>query len=177
MRSALIFLLICCLCEVRGLRIKRSDDCFKETDKWSECLNDARNNFTLATRAGNDGRKDWMERKLCNFVTGFVQDCSGMLSDKCSGTKNVTYLMDYQFLGYIANDGSFHPKYKLGGWDYEKCPPVKAHIERMKDDEYKELLKKEMGSSNSRVPEANNADLLKTNVLLLVAWTVGRNIL
>ena len=47
----------------------------------------ARNNFTLATRAGNDGRKDWMERKLCNFVTGFVQVSFPILLKNASAYK------------------------------------------------------------------------------------------
>ena len=64
-----------------------------------------------------DGRPNYKERKLCNFVTGTI-NCSHMLLGDCYTESDIARIGFYDL-----HDETFARDYP--GWDTEKCPAVK----------------------------------------------------
>ena len=66
---------------------------------------------------GYDGRPNYKERKLCNFVTGTI-NCNHMLLGHCYTESDIARISFYDL-----HDEAFARDYPA--WDTEKCPAVK----------------------------------------------------
>ena len=64
-----------------------------------------------------DGRPNFKERKLCNFVTGTI-NCSQMLLGHCYNERDIARIGFYDL-----HDEMFARDYPA--WDSQKCPAVK----------------------------------------------------
>ena len=64
-----------------------------------------------------DGRPNFKERKLCNFVTGTI-NCSHMLLGHCYNERDIARIGFYDL-----HDEMFARDYPA--WDSQKCPAVK----------------------------------------------------
>merc|ERR1719481_2168976 len=79
--------------------------------------------------AGEDGRPDWFARKNCNYLTATVEDCYGKLIGDCHTEEEVNELRDEVIPGVLKQLSESDEE-----WDSEKCPVVKNHLERVKEE-------------------------------------------
>ena len=68
-----------------------------------------------------DGKPDFYERKFCNWMTFYYENCTTILRGSCFPEEEVNFLIDVdldtqlssmEFYGYI-------------NWDSQKCPPFR----------------------------------------------------
>merc|ERR1712142_1182531 len=78
---------------------------------------------------GDDGRPDWFARKACNYLTATVEDCYGKLIGDCHTEEEVNELRDEVIPGVLGQLAE-----SMEEWDSEKCPVVKNHLERVKEE-------------------------------------------
>ena len=67
--------------------------------------------------AGMDGRQDWIERKICNFLTNKKEKCDNIVSRQCF-TVNEKILFEDAVLEVYAD----HMESYADNWNSEKCP-------------------------------------------------------
>merc|ERR1719347_1521540 len=79
--------------------------------------------------AGEDGRPDWFARKNCNYLTATVEDCYGKMIGDCHTEEEVNELRDDVIPGVLKQLSESDDK-----WDSEKCPVVKNHFDRVKEE-------------------------------------------
>merc|ERR1719392_332981 len=79
--------------------------------------------------AGEDGRPDWFARKNCNYLTATIEDCYGKMIGDCATEEEVNELRDEVIPGVLEQLSESDEK-----WDSEKCPAVKNHLERVKEE-------------------------------------------
>eukprot|EP00092_Neocalanus_flemingeri_P035474 GFUD01038602.1.p1 GENE.GFUD01038602.1~~GFUD01038602.1.p1 ORF type:complete len:189 (+),score=62.36 GFUD01038602.1:153-719(+) len=119
------------LCVEGSTRVRR-EECAKVTEDFTKCTHKAYEDYKAVHGAGEDGKPDWMARKSCNYVTAAVEDCGNKLVGECNTEEQVTAMKDRQLKGNLVQLQT-----SLDEWDSDKCPAVKAHIERMKAAEAK----------------------------------------
>merc|ERR1719347_1321578 len=78
---------------------------------------------------GEDGRPDWFARKACNYLTASVEDCYGKLIGDCATEEDVNDMRDQAIPGVLGQLSESSEE-----WDSEKCPVVKNHLERVKEE-------------------------------------------
>merc|ERR1719450_1972249 len=78
---------------------------------------------------GDDGRPDWFARKACNYLTASVEDCYGKMIGDCATEEEVNELRDQALPGVLGQLSESSEE-----WDSEKCPVVKNHLERVKEE-------------------------------------------
>merc|ERR1712212_991048 len=105
------------------IRVER-DACDDLIEAFQVCTTKAYTDYTEAIAAGDDGRPDWFARKSCNYVTAAVEDCGNTLIGECMTEEQVNTEKDRQIVSVLKGLSSNEE------WDSEKCPPVKAHLER-----------------------------------------------
>merc|ERR1719481_1180630 len=79
--------------------------------------------------AGDDGRPDWFARKNCNYLTATIEDCYGKLIGDCATEEDVNDMRDQAIPGVLGQLSE-----SMEEWDSEKCPVVKNHLERVKEE-------------------------------------------
>merc|ERR1711931_454569 len=79
--------------------------------------------------AGEDGRPDWFARKACNYLTASIEDCYGKLIGDCATEEDVNDMRDQAIPGVLGQLSESSEE-----WDSEKCPVVKNHLERVKEE-------------------------------------------
>jgi len=104
--------------------------CKKVRLDFQACAKKAHHDYSLAMAAGDDGREAFSARKACNYITQSVDECGQMLIGECNSEEKVIEMKDSQ----IAN---FEKRLSTGDdlWESEKCPTVKAYLERKKAKE------------------------------------------
>jgi len=102
-------------------------DCTKNKADFNKCTKKAYDNYKNAHTAGDDGKPDWLARKSCNYIVEAVEDCGNAMIGECETKEKVTVMKDEQIKGILAQ-----LKTSIAEWDSDKCPAVKAHVERMK---------------------------------------------
>merc|ERR1711928_334681 len=103
--------------------------CRKVTQDFNKCTRQAYKEYSAAMNKGDDGRPDFAARKACNYLQASVQDCGDILLGECNTEEKVAEIKDNQIRGTLKNlETSIHH------WDSEKCPAVKASINRMKGE-------------------------------------------
>merc|ERR1719357_1218372 len=78
-----------------------------------------------AFAAGDDGRPDWMARKACNYITATIEDCTNQLVGDCATEEEVNDMKDGQMEGLLKQLSE-----TIQEWDSEKCPAIKAYMDR-----------------------------------------------
>jgi len=67
-------------------------------------------------------------RTVCNYLMDAIEDCgNGTMEDGCTTEEAVTEMKDTQLSKVLENIGQ-----SIADFDSCKCPPVKAHLNRMK---------------------------------------------
>merc|ERR1712098_769005 len=85
--------------------------------------------YQSAMVEGEDGRPDWFARKNCNYLTATVEDCYGKMIGDCHTEEEVNELRDEVIPGVLKQLSESDEE-----WDSEKCPVVKNHLERVKEE-------------------------------------------
>merc|ERR1739848_214583 len=106
------------------LRVER-DACEEKVEEFETCRSGAHEEYAAAIGAGDDGRPDWFARKACNYITGAVEECAEGLVGECNTEEEVNNLKDEQIEGILEQLSK-----SVKEWDSEKCPPIKAYLER-----------------------------------------------
>merc|ERR1711962_1511580 len=77
-------------------RVKR-DDCQAIQTAHGECTQKAYADYQAEWAAGDDGRRDWVARKTCNYLTGSIEDCGNKLVESgCVSQEEVDRMKDNQ---------------------------------------------------------------------------------
>jgi len=119
-------------CEVtkaNTIRVER-DACDDVMAGFGTCTMQAYEDYKTAFESGDDGRPDWMARKSCNYMTAAVEDCGNKLIGDCNTEDDVTAMKDEQLKSILEQ-----LQQSVDEWDSEKCPAVKAHIDRAKGED------------------------------------------
>merc|ERR1712212_1117351 len=106
------------------LRAER-DACEEIRDEVQNCQTGAYEEYRAAITAGEDGRPDWMARKSCNYITATIEECTNKLVGDCATEEEVTDMKDGQLEGLLEQLSD-----TIEEWDSEKCPAIKAYMDR-----------------------------------------------
>merc|ERR1712179_96701 len=106
------------------LRVER-DACEEKQEEVQKCQADAYQEYMAAFKAGDDGRPDWMARKSCNYITATIEECTNQLVGDCATEEDVIDMKDGQMGGILEQLSD-----TIQEWDSEKCPAIKAYLER-----------------------------------------------
>jgi len=84
--------------------------------------------FSSCGERVSDGRPNYRARKTCNYMMEAIEGCGNKLMQHgCKSEEEVIAMKDFQ-LGKVLEV----IKSSIAEWDSCKCPPMKAHIDRMK---------------------------------------------
>merc|ERR1711872_904402 len=126
--SLLALVVLIANCSGSSLRIER-DACDQLQEEVTTCTMNAYKEYQNDFLAGEDGRPDWFARKACNYLTASIEDCYGKLIGDCATEEDVNDMRDQAIpvvLGQLSES--------MEEWDSEKCPVVKNHLERVKEE-------------------------------------------
>jgi hypothetical protein len=76
--------------------------------------------FDNQMKAGLDGRRDWIERKMCNLLTDMDEGCGKVLDNQCYKEKEISMWKDLSMEVFTENLEQY-----VDNWDSEKCPAAK----------------------------------------------------
>jgi len=112
----------------------RSDgECNGVRKEYDQCTMQAHKTFITAMKRvrQGDGRPNFAARKTCNYMMEAIEDCGNvLLQHGCNSEERVMANKDAQLGRVLGNIESI-----IADWDSCKCPPIKAHIDRMKAKE------------------------------------------
>merc|ERR1712243_49105 len=106
------------------LRVER-DACDDKTEELEACRLGAYEEYKEAFAAGDDGRPDWLARKSCNYMTKTIEECSEGMVGECMTEEEVNEMKDHQLKGILEQLSA-----TINEWDSQKCPAMKAHLDR-----------------------------------------------
>jgi len=96
--------------------------------QFNRCTRNAHQVYLDAMEKGEDGRPSYRARTVCNYLVDAIEDCgNGTMEDECNTEEAVTEMKDTQLGKVLENIGQ-----SIADFDSCKCPPVKAHLNRMK---------------------------------------------
>merc|ERR1711872_651330 len=137
MLSLLAVVVLIANCSGSTLRIER-DACDQLQEEVHVCTMNAYTEYQSAMVDGDDGRPDWFARKACNYLTASVEDCYGKMIGDCATEEEVNELRDQALPGVLGQLSESSEE-----WDSEKCPVVKNHLERVKEETAEDEEEKE----------------------------------
>jgi len=106
--------------------VSSDDNCKSLRAEFQACTEQAFATYTAAY-GGEDGRDSFNARKTCNYMTDVLEVCPEKLrKDGCTSPEGVEW-MDRQMHSILKT-----VKSSVAEWDSCKCPPIKAHLDRMK---------------------------------------------
>jgi len=104
------------------------DNCKSVRADFQACTQQAYATYSAAYRGGGDGRDSFSARKTCNYMTDALEVCPEKLrKDGCFSDEEVLAMKDRQMHSILKQ-----VKSSVAEWDSCKCPPIKAHLDRMK---------------------------------------------
>merc|ERR1712025_1037193 len=123
------------------LRVER-DACDDKTEELEACRLGAYEEYKEAFAAGDDGRPDWLARKSCNYMTKTIEECSEGMVGECMTEEEVNEMKDHQLKGILEQLSA-----TINEWDTQKCPAMKAHLDRTNTAEDEEETPEEVAAS------------------------------
>jgi len=98
--------------------------------EFNDCTKAAHQTYLAAMKGEEDGREHFRARKTCNYLIDAIENCSNKLTqNECNTEEQVTAMKDTQISRVMTNIGE-----SVEDFDSCKCPTVKAHINRMKEE-------------------------------------------
>jgi len=111
---------------VEGIRVKRTE-CRTVMEQYNNCAKRSYLAYQSAFVLGDDGRPDWLARKSCNYITTSLDVCPDHLrAGGCKSEEEVTTMKDA-----LMEETLKQVKASVERWDSQKCPPVRAYMERL----------------------------------------------
>merc|ERR1711942_12639 len=123
------------------LRVER-DACDDKTEELEACRLGAYEEYKEAFAAGDDGRPDWLARKSCNYMTKTIEECSEGMVGECMTEEEVNEMKDHELKGILEQLSA-----TINEWDSQKCPAMKAHLDRTNAAEEEEETPEEVAAS------------------------------
>merc|ERR1711942_393618 len=123
------------------LRVER-DACDDKNEELEACRLGAYEEYKEAFAAGDDGRPDWLARKSCNYITKTIEECSEGMVGECMTEEEVNEMKDHQLKGILEQLSA-----TINEWDSQKCPAMKAHLDRTNAAEEEEETPEEVAAS------------------------------
>merc|ERR1711875_154140 len=123
------------------LRVER-DACDDKTEELEACRLGAYEEYKEAFAAGDDGRPDWLARKSCNYMTKTIEECSEGMVGECMTEEEVNEMKDHQLKGILEQLSA-----TINEWDTQKCPAMKAHLDRTNTADDEEETPEEVAAS------------------------------
>merc|ERR1712179_445150 len=134
------------------LRVER-DACEEKQEEVQKCQADAYQEYMAAFKAGDDGRPDWMARKSCNYITATIEECTNQLVGDCATEEDVIDMKDGQMGGILEQLSD-----TIQEWDSEKCPAIKAYLERNPAAEAEDTQEEVAASVDTAAQEKEEED-------------------
>jgi len=106
----------------------KNAECVAKMEAVQECTSDAYEIMDEALE-NDDGRKDFEERKYCNYMTTSYENCTDVLRD-CFPQEEINFWIDNDLSNYMDGIEEFY-----GNWDSQKCPPFRKMLERKANDQ------------------------------------------
>jgi len=97
--------------------------CVKQIEDYHQCDDMAREVYSLSLKFRDD-RKDFFERKACNYFIASLK-CADVLTLDCFTQEEVEFLRETDIASYSGFDEL------LDNWDSEKCPPTKQYLDKL----------------------------------------------
>jgi len=149
--------------------IYSDDNCESVRADFQACTQQAYATYTAAYRGGGDGRDSFSARKTCNYMTDALEVCPEKLrKDGCTSDEGVLAMKDGQMHSILKM-----VKSSVAEWDSCKCPPIKAHLDRMKAkagakvaEECPTLVQEQQVAGNEEFDLSFGGVLVATSVLL-----------
>merc|ERR1712212_1106398 len=129
------------------LKVKR-DACEDKQEEVQNCQNSAYEEYKTAMAAGEDGRPDWMARKSCNYITATIEECTNQLVGDCATEEEVNDMKDGQLEGLLEQLSD-----TIKEWDSEKCPAIKAYMDRNAAEDEEETQEEVAASVDTAAQE------------------------
>merc|ERR1712083_135449 len=129
------------------LRAER-DACEEIREEVQNCQTGAYEEYRKAIAAGEDGRPDWMARKSCNYITATIEECTNKLVGDCATEEEVTDMKDGQLEGLLEQLSD-----TIKEWDSEKCPAIKAYMDRNATEDEEETQEEVAASVDTAAQE------------------------
>merc|ERR1711942_277867 len=123
------------------LRVER-DACDDKSEELEACRLGAYEEYKEAFAAGDDGRPNWLARKSCNYMTKTIEECSEGMVGECMTEEEVNEMKDHQLKGILEQLSA-----TINEWDTQKCPAMKAHLDRTNAAEDEEETPEEVDSA------------------------------
>merc|ERR1719312_1064376 len=115
--------------------------------------NSSANTLRVERDACDDGRPDWLARKACNYMTKTIEECSEGMVGECMTEEEVNEMKDHQLKGILEKlSATIHE------WDTQKCPAMKAHLDRSNAAEDEEETPEEVDSAAQEKEEEKEED-------------------
>merc|ERR1712013_114837 len=134
------------------LRVER-DACDDKNEELEACRLGAYEEYKEAFAAGDDGRPDWLARKSCNYMTKTIEECSEGMVGECMTEEEVNEMKDHQLKGILEQLSA-----TINEWDSQKCPAMKAHLDRTNPAEDEEETPEEVDSAAQEKEEEKEED-------------------
>jgi len=134
------------------LRVER-DACDDKTEELEACRLGAYEEYKEAFAAGDDGRPDWLARKSCNYMTKTIEECSEGMVGECMTEEEVNEMKDHQLKGILEQLSA-----TINEWDSQKCPAMKAHLDRTNAAEDEEETPEGVDSAAQEKEEEKEED-------------------
>jgi len=99
--------------------------CSQVKTDFQNCAKTAHQDYAVAMSVMEDGREAFTARKACNYITQSVEVCGDMLIGECNSEEKVQEMKDKVLDNFERTLSS-----RDYLWDSEKCPPVKAYLDR-----------------------------------------------
>merc|ERR1712212_1458480 len=139
------------------LRAER-DACEEIRDEVQNCQTGAYQEYKTAITAGEDGRPDWMARKSCNYITATIEECTNQLVGDCATEEEVNDMKDGQLEGLLEQLSD-----TIEEWDSEKCPAIKAYMDRNPVEDEEETQEKVAASVDTAAQEKEEEEAEETD--------------
>merc|ERR1712212_172048 len=139
------------------LRAER-DACEEIREEVQNCQTDAYEEYRTAIAAGEDGRPDWMARKSCNYITATIEECTNQLVGDCATEEEVNNMKDGQLEGLLEQLSD-----TIEEWDSEKCPAIKAYMDRNPVEDEEETQEEVAASVDTAAQEKEEEEEEETD--------------
>merc|ERR1712212_1316699 len=139
------------------LRAER-DACEEIRDEVQNCQTGAYEDYKTAISAGEDGRPDWMARKSCNYITATIEECTNQLVGDCASEEEVNDMKDGQLEGLLEQLSD-----TIEEWDSEKCPAIKAYMDRNPVEDEEETQEEVAASVDTAAQEKEEEEEEETD--------------
>merc|ERR1712098_404910 len=159
-----VYVVIVCIAII-GRTTGSSDECSDAIKELNACKDQAYEHYKTTIGEGEDGRPDWIARKSCNYLTESVEICGNKIVGACGTQEEIDEEKDDQLKVALAQIEKH-----ISSWDSEKCPVVKAHLERLLSVEAVEAPPVEEDYTSKATASAKSVQIFVISFIVLALF-------